>query len=712
MSAALKIVPATDAGPKATVTVARAQTKALCKIWKQDGTVQPYPAERLFRAEVREIASHEAMIRLIEEAADDPKLSIVLGQPTDAAIQSFAPRNRDTYSDAPSLWLEVDVDGFPSTTNPIARPAETCREFIAAELPAEFHNAAFTWQLTGSAGHPTANGCLHARLFFRLKRPLTLTQKSQWACAVASSYVDAKIYQPARLLYLAPPQLEDGLEDPVELGFGVVQGEAAVDVLVPMTAVDAGKRPATSEVTANRNNHLTSLAGTMRRSGLTEAAINAALLAENEALPEPLPDAEVRRIARSISRYEPAPTRLAQLSMDRDKGGRPLATLNNLEIALAEGVAGVSFGEDRFRDEIVIENVDSGERRPVRDADFVNLRRDLENLGFRQIPKDLIRDAAIAYADAHQFDSAITWLRDEVPAWDGVARIETFYPVYLRTVESAYTLAIGAYMWTALAGRVLVPGIKADMVPIWVSAQGTQKQRAMKAIVGGEDLYAELHLKDDDEKKARLTRGKVIVELSELKGMRDADIETVKAWVTRSVEQWVPKYKEFRTTYPRRFVAIGTTNTTDILVDETGNRRWLPVEIGEIDVAAIERDRLQLWAEARDRFELVGIEFAQAERLAQAEHGKFEVGSAWNEPIDEWLARPDPETRRPRGDSEFSLHDVLQWAIGLDTKEIRREHELRAGRVLRRLGYEKFLGQVETGGRGRRRVWRRVGVQL
>ena len=53
-----------------------------------------------------------------------------------------------------------------------------------------------------------------------------------------------------------------------------------------------------------RDSTLTSLAGTMRRRGMGEAAIRAALLAENAARCDPpLPEAEVRGIAASVSRY-------------------------------------------------------------------------------------------------------------------------------------------------------------------------------------------------------------------------------------------------------------------------------------------------------------------------------------------------------------------------------------------------------------------------
>jgi len=58
--------------------------------------------------------------------------------------------------------------------------------------------------------------------------------------------------------------------------------------------------------TGERNNKLTSVAGTMRRRGLSPEAIEAALLEENrQRCSPPLGDTEVRSIVQSVTRYEP-----------------------------------------------------------------------------------------------------------------------------------------------------------------------------------------------------------------------------------------------------------------------------------------------------------------------------------------------------------------------------------------------------------------------
>jgi hypothetical protein len=78
------------------------------------------------------------------------------------------------------------------------------------------------------------------------------------------------------------------------------------------------RKPVAARVTANeatgvregkRNSTLTSLAGGMRRQGMSPAAIEAALLEQNRGYEPPLEEAEVRGIAASVARYKPAQAR-------------------------------------------------------------------------------------------------------------------------------------------------------------------------------------------------------------------------------------------------------------------------------------------------------------------------------------------------------------------------------------------------------------------
>src|SRR5215207_11223378 len=77
-----------------------------------------------------------------------------------------------------------------------------------------------------------------------------------------------------------------------------------------------------------RNIALTRLAGTMRRPGMSETAILAALLEENERRCQPpLPRAEVEKIATSIARYEPA-SEVSEVALNGNRAAQPTPEYN------------------------------------------------------------------------------------------------------------------------------------------------------------------------------------------------------------------------------------------------------------------------------------------------------------------------------------------------------------------------------------------------
>ena len=376
----------------------------------------------------------------------------------------------------------------------------------------------------------------------------------------------------------------------------------------------------------------------------------------------------------------------------RDKSGRPIASADNVARALrCPAYCGLWLGFDRFRDEIMFSAPAQGAWQSFTDADYVRLRITLENRGFRPIGRELMRDVVLLVAAESAFDSAIAWL--EPLQWDGVPRVEHFFHRYLGAHASPYSSAVSRYLWSALAGRVLEPGVKADMVPILVGAQGVGKSRAVAALAPSLVFFTELSLQDHDDNLSRLMRGRLVAEIGELRGLHTRELESIKAFITRTHENWIPKYREFATQFARRLVFIGTTNKDEFLADETGNRRWLPVKVGLqslADVQAIERDRLQLWAEGKALFLQGGVHYAQVESLAGDAQQGHTMSDSWAEVVANWLHEPDALTgRAPCERSHLRLSTVLREALRFEDKQIKRVDEMRAGAVLRGLGYER-----------------------
>jgi predicted P-loop ATPase len=351
---------------------------------------------------------------------------------------------------------------------------------------------------------------------------------------------------------------------------------------------------------------------------------------------------------------------------------------------------GLEIKFDEFRDEIMFSEYGKRQWRSFRDEDYTDLRIKLESLGFKSVGRELIRDAVFYVARDHKFDSAIEWLTKVVPSWDFKSRIETFLTSYFGVADSEYARAVSLYLWSALAGRVLHPAIKVDMVPILVGDQGAGKSTGVAAICPHADFFTEISFNEKEDDLARKMRGRLVAEISELRGLNTRDVESIKAFVTRRYETWTPKYKEFSTTFARRIVFIGTTNQQQFLADQTGNRRWLPVSVSKVNVDKIKEDYLQLWAEARDTYS--GVLWSDAERLAKEAQGKHMIVDPWLELVQDWLLEKGLIPQYGSDiylDSCVTTNQVLLEAIKLEAKQIDKRYEMRAAEVLKGLGFIK-----------------------
>lgn len=389
------------------------------------------------------------------------------------------------------------------------------------------------------------------------------------------------------------------------------------------------------------------------------------------------------------------------------KTGQIKATIDNAAKAVMRpDFCGLQIRFDQFRDEIMFAPEGSDQWQSFADADYSRLRITLERRSFEAVGKELIRDVVMLAADEQPFDSAITWLNSL--KWDGVPRINRFYHTHFGAEDSAYSRAVSLYMWTAMAGRVLTPGCKADMVPILVGPQGIKKSSGVAALAPDPEFFTEVSFAEKDDDLARKMRGRLVAEIGELRGLHTKELESIKAFITRTHENWIPKYREFATQFPRRLVFVGTSNPDEFLADTTGNRRWLPVRVvSEIQVDAIKADRLQLWAEARDTFKRFGgVQFHAAEELATIEHEQYMIKDAWLETVERWLDEPDLMTEEtPRTREFLRATDVLREALNLDPRNIGKREEMRISSVLQTCGYSR--GQRRVDGK-KCKVWERT----
>jgi predicted P-loop ATPase len=410
----------------------------------------------------------------------------------------------------------------------------------------------------------------------------------------------------------------------------------------------------------------------------------------------------------------------------RTRDGKIEPTRINLKAALARpDLCGHDLRFDTFLDDLMVAKISNGGKweRFVEEVTYYEIGCTLEtgNNGFKHIPDAMLRSAVLYTCKKQIFDTAQDWLNGLT--WDGVPRVATFLPRYAGAADNDYTRAASLYWWSALAGRIIQPGVKADMALIAVGEQGMKKSTLVAAMVPVPDFTDDFDMSADNTEKARKMRGKLVLELGELSGFSKKTVEHIKAFISRDRETWVPKYKEFTHIMQRRCLFFGTTNTDEILVDETGNRRWLPFRSTGADPVGLAAVRDQMWAEGAHLFRKNGVMWQDAERLGKEEHAEFTVTDPWDKTVHDWLYTPDQVLEEKTKEwvagkdcpakRDFENSEVLTGAMLINPREQTKALETRMGKILIRFGFERVQIRIKkserasTDDRSHRWVYRR-----
>ena len=232
------------------------------------------------------------------------------------------------------------------------------------------------------------------------------------------------------------------------------------------------------------------------------------------------------------------------------------------------------------------------------DADDAALRFYLERT-YGVGSKDKIFDAVNVVAGENKFHPVREYL--ESCTWDGVPRVETLLVDYLGAEDTPYTRAVTRKALAAAVARIFRPGCKFDYMLTIRGRQGLGKS-AIIAKLGGEwfsDTFSTMQGKEAYEQ----VLGVWIMEVGELAGMRKAEAETIKLYISKQSDRFRPAYGRRLQEFPRQCIFIGTTNETQFLRDTTGNRRFWVVDTPNVPARDMWKEltpetvRL-IWAEA------------------------------------------------------------------------------------------------------------------
>ena len=227
--------------------------------------------------------------------------------------------------------------------------------------------------------------------------------------------------------------------------------------------------------------------------------------------------------------------------------------------------------------------------------------------------RDTFADRVNVLAYRAEVDPAMDWL-DSLPDHDGVDRIDgllhSCFVLTDRADPPELVAWVSRFLTMGAVWRTLNPGAKLDETPVLVGPQGVGKSTALQYLLPPDehDWFADgLNCLSTDREFAETLAGRVIVELSEMRGRSIADIDALKSRLTRTNDGYHRgAYARHAERQLRRAIIVGTTNSMTALPnDVTGNRRFVAVNIAAGAPADVRKyldaNRDQLWAEALAR---------------------------------------------------------------------------------------------------------------
>lgn len=284
--------------------------------------------------------------------------------------------------------------------------------------------------------------------------------------------------------------------------------------------------------------------------------------------------------------------------------------------------------------------------RPLVDSDDAQLRLYLER-AYGIVQGGKIADGLTVVLREKRYHPVKEYI--DSLEWDGVERLDDLFINVFGAADNAYTRAVTRKSFTAAIARIYNPGCKYDQCTVIVGDQGIGKSTLLGKM-GGEwfnDSLTTVEGKDALE----VIQGSWLIELGEMAGMRRAQVDAVKHFMSKREDKFRVAYGKRTEDFPRRCVFFATTNEDDFLRDVTGNRRFWVINVkgctGMVSVWEYvdEEIRGQLWAEAKVRYEageelyLTG-KLERHAKLVQDEHLEKDERLGL---VDEYLSRKLPQ---------------------------------------------------------------------
>ena len=188
--------------------------------------------------------------------------------------------------------------------------------------------------------------------------------------------------------------------------------------------------------------------------------------------------------------------------------------------------------------------------------------------------------------------------------WDGIHRIKSVFSDFLGATDNIYTQSVAVVTFVGAVARIFQAGVKFDTCTVFVGKQGTGKSKFISKIAVNSEWFTDGVTSFDGKDFYESIQGKWIIELGEGTAFQKSIKERSKQAIASQQDFYRKPYGRNPEIRKRQCVFLGTTNNYDFLKDETGDRRYYPIDVNipkatkNIDKDLTSEYIAQLWSEA------------------------------------------------------------------------------------------------------------------
>lgn len=236
----------------------------------------------------------------------------------------------------------------------------------------------------------------------------------------------------------------------------------------------------------------------------------------------------------------------------------------------------------------------------LQDSDITNMCIYVEKTFGVTVSEERLRKVLIASTESKAINPPKEYLNSL--SWDGVNRIDTLLIDYFGAEDTEYTRVVTRKWLCGAVARIFVPGIKFDYMLVLIGDQGVGKSTFFKKL--GKSWFTDSIQDVEGNQAIEKTIGSWIIEFGELQAFSKAESNAIKRFISATEDKTRLAFERSTGYFKRQCVFAGTTNNEEFLKDDTGNRRFWPVNFKGKRIRKIlenndfENSIDQIWAEA------------------------------------------------------------------------------------------------------------------